>query len=53
MRLLVATDAHIYRTPDGAAYCSTLYGYDYFCRYRMAFDQVRVVAREKAVPAAE
>lgn len=49
MKLLVATDAHLYRTRDGAYYCNALYGYDYFTRYFAAFDAVRVVAREEPI----
>lgn len=49
LKLLVATDAHLYRTRDGAYYCNALYGYDYFTRYFAAFDAVRVVAREEPI----
>ena len=49
MKLLVATDAYFYRTPDGAVYCNALYGYEYFCRFLSVFDAVRVVARQKDV----
>lgn len=49
MKLLVATDAYFYRTPDGAVYCNSLYGYGYFQRFLSVFDAVRVVARQKDV----
>lgn len=49
MKLLVATDAYFYRTPDGAVYCNALYGYGYFRRFLSVFDAVRVVARQKDV----
>jgi len=49
VKLLVATDAYFYRTPDGAVYCNALYGYKYFCRFLSVFDAVRVVARQKDV----
>jgi len=49
LKLLVATDAYFYRTPDGAVYCNALYGYGYFQRFLSVFDAVRVVARQKDV----
>lgn len=49
MKLLVATDAHIFRTPDGAYWCKSIYGYDFWKRYLNIFDDVKIVARMKDV----
>lgn len=49
MKLLVATDAHIYRTPDGRNWAKSIYGYDFWTRYLEEFDEVRIVARVKNV----
>lgn len=49
MKLLVATDAHIFRTPDGKHWCKSIYGYDFWKRYLDVFDSVRIVARMKDV----
>lgn len=53
MKLLVATDAHIFRTPDGKHWCKSIYGYDFWKRYLNVFDEVRIVARMKEVPSME
>lgn len=49
MKLLVATDAHIFRTPDGKHWAKSIYGYSFWTRYLRIFDSVRVVARVKDV----
>lgn len=49
MKILVATDAHIYETPDGRHWTPAIYGYSFWKRYLNVFDQVRVVARMKKV----
>lgn len=49
MKLLVATDAHIYETPDGKHWTPAIYGYSFWCRYLNVFDKVRIVARTKKV----
>lgn len=49
MRILVATDAHIYETPDGQHWTPAIYGYSFWLRYLNVFDCVRVVARTKKV----
>lgn len=49
MKLLVATDAHIFRTPDGKHWAKSIYGYNFWTRYLDVFDSVRVVARVKDV----
>lgn len=49
MKLLVATDAHIFRTPDGRHWAKSIYGYSFWTRYIGVFDSVRIVARVKDV----
>ncbi|MCR5609617.1 MAG: glycosyltransferase family 4 protein [Lachnospiraceae bacterium] len=49
MKLLVATDAHIFRTPDGKHWAKSIYGYSFWTRYLDVFDSVRIVARVKDV----
>lgn len=49
MKVLVATDAHIYRTPDGCYWCAAIYGYQFWQRYLEVFETVRVAARVKPV----
>ena len=49
MKILVATDAHIYRTPDGKHWTPAIYGYSFWKRYLNVFDSVRIVARMKDV----
>lgn len=49
MKLLVATDAHIFRTPSGKYYSKYIYGYQFWTRYLNVFDSVRVVARVKDI----
>jgi glycosyltransferase involved in cell wall biosynthesis len=49
MKLLVATDAHIFKTPDGKHWCKSIYGYEFWKRYMGVFDKVRIVARMKDV----
>ena len=45
MKLLVATDAHIFRMPDGSYWCKSIYGYDFWKRYLNVFEDVKIVAR--------
>lgn len=45
MELLVAVDAHIFKTPDGKYWCKTIYGYEFWERYLTVFDSVLVVSR--------
>lgn len=47
MKVLVATDAHIYRLPDGTCWCKSIYGYSFWKRYLYTFDDVQIVARTK------
>ena len=49
MKVLVGTDAHIFKTPDGKHYCESIYGYSFWERYLEVFDEVRIVARTKEV----
>lgn len=49
MKLLVATDAHIFRTPDGKHWAKSIYGYNFWTRYLDVFDDVLIVARVKDV----
>lgn len=49
MKLLVATDAHIFRTTDGRHWAKSIYGYSFWTRYLGVFDSVRIVARVKDV----
>lgn len=49
MKLLVTTDAHIFRTSDGKLWCKSIYSYSFWKRYLTVFDEVRVVARLKDV----
>lgn len=49
MKVLVATDAHIYETPDGKHWTPAIYGYSFWQRYLNIFSTVRIVARTKKV----
>ena len=49
MKILVATDAHIYETPDGKHWTPAIYSYSFWKRYLNVFDNVRIVARTKKV----
>lgn len=49
MKLLVATDAHIFETPDGKHWTPAIYGYFFWKRYLNVFDSVRIVARTKKI----
>ena len=49
MKILVATDAHIYKTPDGKYWTPAIYGYSFWQRFLNVFDEVRIVARTKNI----
>lgn len=49
MKILVATDAHIYKTPDGKYWSKVIYGYNFWTRYLQVFNSVRIVARVKTI----
>lgn len=50
MKLLVATDAHIFKTSDGKYWCKSIYGYKFWKRYLEVFEKVKIVARVKEIP---
>ena len=45
MKVLVVVDGHLGRTPDGKIWSSRIYNYDFFARYLLGFDEVRVAMR--------
>lgn len=47
MRLLVTTNARLYKTEDGKYWTNMVYGYDFFTRYLKVFDEVKLVAHVK------
>ena len=47
MRLLVAPDSSMYKTPDGKYWCPTIYEYSFFERYLQVFDEIVVASRVK------
>jgi glycosyltransferase involved in cell wall biosynthesis len=49
MEVLVAADSLFFKTPDGAYWCKTIYGYDFWKRYLDVFDSVAIVSRTKIV----
>ena len=49
MKLLVATDTHLYKTPDGHYWCPTMFGKKFYGRYLGKFEKVRIAARCKEV----
>lgn len=53
MRLLVAPDSSMYKTPDGKYWCPTIYEYSFFERYLQVFDEIVVASRVKKVPYSE
>ncbi len=48
-RVMVATDAHIFKTPDGKHWSKAIYSYDFWTRYLDVFDIVKIVARVKHI----
>lgn len=48
-RVMVATDAHIFKTPDGKYWSKAIYSYDFWTRYLDVFDIVKIVARVKYI----
>ena len=46
MRLLVAVDGHLVRTPDNKYWCKTIYSYDFFGRYLNVFDDVYLLKKD-------
>lgn len=50
MKLLVISDSHIIKTPDGKYWCNTaVHGYDFWKRYLNVFEEVHVVSRVNRV----
>jgi glycosyltransferase involved in cell wall biosynthesis len=49
MKVLVTTHAQMFRTPDGAVWTNSVYGYSFFNRYLDVFDTVRLVTRMKDI----
>lgn len=49
MKLMVATDAHLFETPDGRHWSKNIYEYKFWTRYLNVFDHVRIVARVKKI----
>ena len=47
MRLLVAADASLSRTPDGKYWSPTIYDYSFFERYLRVFEKIVLVSRVK------
>ena len=44
MRLLVTTNARLYKGPNGLYYTPLVYGYSFFQRYLHVFEEIRLVA---------
>jgi glycosyltransferase involved in cell wall biosynthesis len=53
MRLCLTCEERFLRTPDGAYWSAGPSGYSFTKRYLGAFDEVKVIARAKDVPAAQ
>lgn len=49
MKLLIGTDAHLYKSPDNRYYCDSVETYAFWKRYLEVFDSIRLVARVKEV----
>lgn len=49
MKLLVACDAWLYRTPDDKYWSPKIYNYNFFKRYLDIFEEVKVVARVEQI----
>ena len=47
MKLLVAPDSSMYKTPDGKYWCPTIYEYSFFERYLEVFEDIVVASRVK------
>ncbi|CEN21861.1 glycosyl transferase group 1 [[Clostridium] sordellii] len=45
MKVLVVADSHIFKSLDGTYWCKTIYGYEFWKRYLMVFEEVRIVSR--------
>lgn len=49
MEVLVAADSLFYKTDDGAYWCKTIYGYDFWARYTSVYESIAIVSRTKHV----
>lgn len=50
MKVIIISDAHLFRTKDGQYWCNTaVHGYEFWKRYTEVFEDVRVIARVKEV----
>ena len=49
MKLLIASDAHIFKTSDGKYWSKYIYDYQFWTRYLNIFNSVRIVARVKPI----
>lgn len=49
MKLLVTTNARLYKSTNGKYYTPMVYGHDFFLRYLNIFDQVKLVAHTKNI----
>lgn len=49
MKLLIGTDAHLFKTPDNKYWCDSVETYDFWMRYLNVFNEVRIVARVKYI----
>lgn len=48
MRLLVTTNARLYKAPNGLYYTPLVYGYEFFLRYLNIFEELRLVAHTES-----
>lgn len=51
MKVVVTTEHRFARTPDGAFWTQSINSYDFWTRYLVAFDRVRIVGRVEEVEA--
>jgi glycosyltransferase involved in cell wall biosynthesis len=51
MNLLITTEHRFARTPDGSVWTESINSYDFWTRYLVVFDRVRIAARVQDVPA--
>lgn len=49
MKVIITTNARLFRTPEGEYYTKIVYGYQFFKRYLNVFEEIRLVAHVKDV----
>lgn len=49
MRVLIAADSLLKKTPDGTYWCNAIYGYDFWQRYIKVFDNITLISRCKNI----